>query len=69
MSGHCKQVVDKYLELSGKDVTSLRQVATPCMDDHLILEEELKIKGELSSSASRVVLRALYVARMNRPDM
>ena len=54
MSGHCKQVVEKYLELSGKDVTSLRQVATPCMDDHLILEEELKVKGVSYSAQSDV---------------
>ena len=34
MKGHVEQVVDKYLELTGKDVSTLRQVATPCMDDH-----------------------------------
>ena len=69
MSGHCKQVVDKYLELSGKDVTSLGQVATPCIDDHQILAEEIITKGELSQCASRIVLKAVYVARMNRADI
>ena len=69
MRGHCKQVVEKYLELSGKDVSSLRQVATPCIDDYLLLPEELVDKGELSHSAYRIVLKALYVARMNRPDI
>ena len=44
-------------------------MATPCLDDHQILEEELKVKGELSKNASRILLEALYVARMNRPDI
>ena len=69
MIGNCKHVVEKYLELSAKDATSLRQVATPCIDDHQLLAEELIEKGELSQSASRIVLKALCVARMNRADI
>ena len=61
MTGHCKQVVDKYLELSAKDIASLRQVATPCIDDQLILADETVEKGGLSSSAARIVLKALFV--------
>ena len=69
MSGHCKQVVEKYMELSGKDISSLRQVATPCIDDQLLLPEEIVDKGEVSHSASRIVLKALYIARTNRLDI
>lgn len=68
MQGHVKQTVERYLELSGKTETSLRQVGTPCIDDHLILPEELEEKGELSPVAARIVLKALYVARVNRLD-
>ena len=69
MEGHSRQVVEKYLELSGKDETSLRQVATPCLDDHQLLEADLEEKGELSPVAARIFLKALYLARMNRLDV
>ena len=69
MCGHCEQVVERYLELSGKDRSSLKQVATPCIDDHQLLDGDLDEKGELHLSAARIVLKALYVARVNRPDI
>ena len=34
MGGHAEQCIDRYLELAHKDETSLRVVATPCIDDH-----------------------------------
>ena len=69
MSGHVKQTVDRYLELAGKPIESLRKVATPCIDDHQIPIEEFTVKGELSPIAARVVLKALYVARIARMDL
>jgi hypothetical protein len=67
MFGHVSQTVDRYLELSGKDRSSLKtKVATPCIDDHLIPPEEFEVKGTLSPIAARVVLKALYVARIAR---
>ena len=69
MFGHCHQTVDKYLELSGKSHDSLKtKAATPCIDDHLIPEEEFDERGALSSAAARIVLKALYVARIARYD-
>ena len=69
MFGHCTQTVERYLELSGKDVKSLSaKAATPCIDDHLIPPEEFEVKGALSPVAARVVLKALYVARIARYD-
>ena len=35
MCGHAEQCVERYLELSGKDVSTLKKVPTPCIDDHL----------------------------------
>ena len=34
MSGHVSASVDRYLELSSKPRSSLKRVATPCIDDH-----------------------------------
>ena len=69
MSGHVKQTVDQYFELTGKPIEPLKKVATPCIDDHQIPIEEYIVKGELSPIAARVVLKALYVARIARMDL
>ena len=69
MFGHVTQTVDRYLELSGRPRESLKTKApTPCIDDHQIPAEEFDIKGHLSPIAARVVLKALYVARIARYD-
>ena len=69
MSGHAEQCVERYLELANKDISSLKQVATPCIDDHQISAEHAEIKGVLAPVASRVVLKALYLAKLGRPDI
>ena len=68
MQGHARQCVEKYLELSGKTEASLKAVGTPCLDDHMFLEQDFTTKGDLSPVAARIVLKALYLARMNRPE-
>ena len=45
MIGHAEQCVERYCELSGKKVDSLKKVATPCMDDHLMPPEDFVTKG------------------------
>ncbi len=69
MKGHAEQTVERYLELSGKKLENLKPVATPCMDDHLFPPEELVEKGHLAPVAARIVLKALYLARLARPEI
>ena len=69
MCGHVEQCVDKYLELANKKVSELKQVGTPCIDDHDITSDELVNRGELADQSARIVLKALYVARISRPDV
>jgi len=69
MFGHVEQTVERYLELSGKSKDTLEPVATPCIDDHQIPPSEFEVRGELSPIAARVVLKALYVARIGRQDL
>ena len=69
MFGHVEQTVDRYCELAGKSRDSLKPVFTPCIDDHMIPAAEFDTKGELSPVAARVVLKALYVARIGRLDL
>ena len=40
MEGHAKKCVDRYCELANKTTQQLCKVATPCMDDHQLKEEE-----------------------------
>ena len=69
MFGHVEQTVDRYCELAKKSKDSLKKVATPCPDDHLIAPEEFTKRGELAPVAARIVLKALYVARIARLDL
>ena len=69
MKGHAEQSVERYLDLANKHVSSLKQVSTPCIDDHMLLPDDFVTKGELSPVAARIVLKCLYMARLNRPDV
>ena len=50
-------------------MTHLAKVATPCVDDHAIGMDELERRGVLWKVCSRIVLKALFVARYTRPDV
>ena len=63
MSGHAERCVAKYEELAGVKAEDLKQVATPCIDDHIIPPEDFEAKGELSFVAARIVLTVLFLAR------
>ena len=69
MNGAAEGCVLRYLELSGLSRGSLRPVATPCIEDTMLPAEDCVNKGELSSSASKIVLKALYMARLARLDI
>ena len=69
MEGHAKKCVERYCELPNKTTQQLCKVATPCLDDHRLKEEELKSVGELSKVSSQIVLTCLYLARNGRPDI
>ena len=56
MQGHAEKCVEKYLELAGMDISDLKPVGTPNTDDHAI-------------PANEFVLKALFFARMTRPDL
>ena len=69
MSNQAEGTVERYLELSGKTIKDLKPVDTPCLDDHLIKPEDFEAKGILADIATRIVLKALYFARICRPDI
>ena len=69
MSGHAQDCVDRYLELSGMPETSLKKVSTPNLDDHQLAPTDFEAKGILAPTASKIVLKVLYLARVNRLDL
>ena len=69
MSGHAEQCVDRYCELAHCIPGSLKKVATPCLGDRVLTEEELQAQGRLQDVAARIVLKCLYLARIGRPDI
>ena len=69
MEGHAKKCVERYCELANRTTQQLYKVSTPCIDDHLFKEEEMKSAGEMSKVSSQIVLKCLYLARIGRPDI
>ena len=69
MEGHAKKWVEIYCELANKTTEQLYKVATPCLDDHHLKEEENRFVGEISTVCSQNVLKCLHLARIGGPDI
>ena len=54
MEGHAEESVERYCELAKKDVSSLQQVATACIDDHQIPPEDYATTGALSAVCAQI---------------
>ena len=69
MECHAKKCVERHFELANKTTEQFFKVATPCMDDHQSKEEEFGSVGELSTVCSQIVLKCLYLDRIDRDDI
>ena len=69
MEGHGKKCVERYCELANKTTQQLHKVSTPCIDDHHLKEEEMKSVGEFTPVCSHIVLKCLYLTRIERLDI
>ena len=69
MIGHAEQCVQRWCDLTNRDVSSLRQVVTPALDDHLLPPQDTVEPGQLAPIAARIILKCLYIARIGRPDI
>ena len=65
MEGHVKICVERDFEFANKTTQHFVKVATPCMDDHQIKQEN-ESGGELSVVCSQIVLKCVYLARVGR---
>ena len=69
MFGFVRQDVEVYCDLAGVTQASLRKVATPGMDDHLLTPEDFETVGHLSLDAAKIIMKALYGARLVRYEL
>ena len=60
MRGHQDQSVERYCELGKVDRSTLKPVATPCIDDHQLNPSDFEVQGKLKPDASKIVLKCLY---------
>ena len=69
MDGAIESAVERYLVMTGKKIKDLKNVSTPCMDDGQFAPSEFEEEGEVSENAAKIVLKALYAARLARPEL
>ena len=69
MPEYAEQIVQTYCELTGTTPDKLRQVTTPSLAESAMTDEEISMPGELHDSASRILMRCLWLARLCRADI
>ena len=69
MAGHQNQSVARYCELANVDRKTLKEVATPCIDDHQLNSTDFEIQGKVKADASNILLKCLFGARVKRSDL
>ena len=68
MGSYAQQVVELYAELADIDKDSLKAVPTPCLSESAIVDDDL-VTGIMQPHASKVLMKALWLARLARPDI
>ena len=66
MGDYCRDAVTLYREITG--ITKLKKVPTPFLPEGALPESGDDQQGELSSSACKILMKALWLARLSRPD-
>ena len=61
--------MEVYCDLAGIKADSLKKVATPGMDDHQLKPEDFETEGSLSKDAAKIIMKALYGARLVRFEL
>ena len=67
MHDYAHQTVDLYKSITG--VTTLKQAATPFCPDGSITDADDGARGELAPNACKILMKALWLGRLARPDI
>ena len=68
VSSYVQQVVELYSELAGVEKDSLKAVPTPCLAESAIVDDD-SFAGNVQPHASKVLMKALWLARLARLDI
>ena len=68
MKDRAEKCFERCCELAKKNVSSLQQVSTPCMDDHLQPRRNYETSAELCASCAQIVHKCCFLERNGRPD-
>ena len=69
MFGVFRQCAEVYCDLAKIKPETVRNVATPGIDDHLLKPEEFEQPGNLSLDAAEIIMKAIYGARLVRYEL
>ena len=67
MADYAQQTVDLYKSITG--ITKLKHAATPFPPEGSITIEDDETKGELAPNACKILMKALWLGRLARPDI
>ena len=67
MLDYAHQTVDLYKSIT--NTKSLKHAATPFLPDGSVSVEDEEAKGELAPNACRILMKALWLGRLSRPDI
>ena len=67
MLDYAYQTVDLYKSITS--TKSLKHAATPFVPDGSVSVEDEEAKGELAPNACRILMKALWLGRLSRPDI
>ena len=67
MSDYAKQTVELYRSITKTE--KIRHASTPFLPDGSITAKDEEERGELAGSAAKILMKALWLARLARPDI
>ena len=67
MLDYAHQTVDVYKSIT--NTSNLKQAATPFVPDGSVSIEDEEAKGELAPNACKILVKALLLGRLSRPDI
>ena len=67
MLDYAHQTIDLYKSIT--NTKSLKHAATPFVPDGSVSVEDEEAKGELAPNACRILMKALWLGRLSRPDI
>ncbi|CAE6921679.1 RE1 [Symbiodinium sp. CCMP2592] len=69
MDSFAKQAVDFYCELTQTERKQLKPVPTPSLNEASFSDQDFEEQGHLHQDAAKILMKTLWLARLNRPDL